>query len=252
MTGSGFRYSLGCALLALSLCFGKTATAQEPNAFTRANQEFAAGHFREAADLYEGLVSRGETSAALFYNVGNAWYRSGDFGQAILSYERALLLEPHHPEAEANLRLVRDKARALELRQTWIDRAIGRGTSAQYSIAAAASFWIAVFAIAGWFVARRRSAARVTVLTLSILALAAFAYAIYLLETGANGRGFAIVIAKSTEARVATADNAGTVLTLPPGSEIKILSTRGDWSYAALPNNLRGWIPAKNAERVRL
>jgi hypothetical protein len=41
-------------------------------------------------------------------------------------------------------------------------------------------------------------------------------------------------------------------LALPVGSEIKILSTRGDWIYAALPNNLRGWIPAKNAERVRL
>jgi hypothetical protein len=39
---------------------------------------------------------------------------------------------------------------------------------------------------------------------------------------------------------------------LPPGSEVKILSTRGDWIYAALPNSLRGWIPAKNAERVRL
>ena len=58
--------------------------------------------------------------------------------------------------------------------------------------------------------------------------------------------------AKGTDARLATADNAGTVLTLPAGSEIKILSTRGDWLYAALPNDLRGWIPAKNAERVRL
>jgi hypothetical protein len=39
---------------------------------------------------------------------------------------------------------------------------------------------------------------------------------------------------------------------LPPGSEVKVLSTRGDWVYAALPNNLRGWIPAKDAEPVRL
>jgi hypothetical protein len=42
------------------------------------------------------------------------------------------------------------------------------------------------------------------------------------------------------------------VLLLPAGSEIKILSTRGDWSYAVLPNDLRGWIPAPSAERVRL
>ena len=42
------------------------------------------------------------------------------------------------------------------------------------------------------------------------------------------------------------------LMALPPGSAIRILSTRGDWSYAALPNDLRGWIPAQNAERVRL
>jgi hypothetical protein len=57
---------------------------------------------------------------------------------------------------------------------------------------------------------------------------------------------------KNTEARLATADNANTVLALPAGSEVKLLSTRGDWSYAALPNNLRGWIPTNSAELVRL
>jgi hypothetical protein len=39
---------------------------------------------------------------------------------------------------------------------------------------------------------------------------------------------------------------------LPAGSEIKIVSQRGDWVYAVLPNNLRGWIPSNSAEQVRL
>ena len=52
--------------------------------------------------------------------------------------------------------------------------------------------------------------------------------------------------------RLATADTANSVLALPPGSEIKILSARGDWMYAALPNDLRGWISTKDAEQVRL
>jgi hypothetical protein len=60
------------------------------------------------------------------------------------------------------------------------------------------------------------------------------------------------VTGKDVQARLATADTANSVLALPEGSEIKILSTRGDWIYAALPNNLRGWIPAKSTELVRL
>ena len=57
---------------------------------------------------------------------------------------------------------------------------------------------------------------------------------------------------KNIEARLATADNASSILALPPGSEIKVLSEWGDCIYAALPSDLRGWIPAKSAERVRL
>jgi tetratricopeptide (TPR) repeat protein len=239
-------------VLALLAALVGTASAQE-DAFAQANHEFAAGRFREAIDLYAAQVQRGETSAALFYNLGNAWYRAGDLGQAILNYERALALEPHHPETQANLRFVRDKARALELRRNWRDRVIGRNTATQYSAAAATSFWVAAFAMSALFLNRsRRRLALTTALFLSLIVLFASVYALWALETGSTGRGLAIVTAKTTDARVATADNAGTVLALPPGSEIKILNTRGDWTYAVLPNDLRGWIPAKNAERVRL
>ena len=77
-------------------------------------------------------------------------------------------------------------------------------------------------------------------------------YALYTVENGTRGDSLAIVTGKNINARLATADNANSVLALPAGSEIKILSNRGDWSYAALPNNLLGWIPTKSAESVRM
>jgi hypothetical protein len=85
---------------------------------------------------------------------------------------------------------------------------------------------------------------------LAVFTVAAFA--IWELERGKNAESLAIVTAENADARLATADTANRVLTLPAGSEIQILSERGDWIYAALPNNLRGWMPAKSAERVRL
>jgi len=89
-------------------------------------------------------------------------------------------------------------------------------------------------------------------LDLLFAALAISIFGIYTLDRGTKGHAVAIVTGKNVQARLATADTAKSVLALPPGSEIKILSTRGDWTYAALPNDLRGWIPAKDAERVRL
>ena len=239
-------------LLLILVLSPRFVVAQESDAFTKANQEYAAGRFREAIDLYENVVREGGTSAAVVYDLGNAYYRAGDLGAAILNYERALALEPHHPEAEANLRLVRDKARALELKRNGFEQVVSRLSVTQYTVTAAVCFWIAAFAVAALFFARRRSPGLVALFVFSLLVFWAAVYGVYAVESGSSGRALAIVTAKGTEARLATADNAGTVLALPPGSEIKILSTRGDWTYAFLPNDLRGWIPAKNAERVRL
>jgi tetratricopeptide (TPR) repeat protein len=229
-----------------------SAFARSDADFTKANQQYAQGHFKEAISSYEALIRAGQLSATLFYDLGNAYFRTGDFGRAILNYERALALERHHPEAAANLQIARDEARALELQQSLPERYLQFSTVNQYSIAAAIAFWGAVFAIVMLLFARRRSVTLITTLIFCLLIGTVSTYAVYTLERGTNGSALAIVTGKDVQARLATADTANSVLALPPGSEVKILSTRGDWIYAGLPNNLRGWIPAKDAQAVRL
>src|SRR5712671_2218078 len=107
---------LFCALVARSVF------AQGEIEFEKANQEFAQGHFKEAISSYEALIRDSQWSANIFYDLGNAYFRTGDFGRAILNYERALALEPNHPETQANLRIARDEARGLELPQGWPER----------------------------------------------------------------------------------------------------------------------------------
>jgi hypothetical protein len=117
---------------------------------------------------------------------------------------------------------------------------------------AAVAFWFALFLAGTLFFSRRRSVGPVVLVALLTLVFGGAVFALCELETGPRGNDFAIVTGKDIEARVAAADSANTVLALPAGTEIKILSTRGDRIYAALPNDLRGWIPMKSAERVRL
>lgn len=237
--------SLGCATV-------RSAHADQNPTFAKANQDYSEEHFQEAVDGYQNLVKSGQWSANLFYNLGNAWFRLGNFGEAILNYERAVALDPHHPEAGANLVLVRDEAHALELKRNRLDRYIEAGTSTQYSIAASIAFWCVLFAAARLFFLRRRSAVLVSLIVFGTVVFAGAVFALYSLESGSKGRTLAIVTGKKIEARLATADNSNSVLALPPGSEIKVLSQRGDWLYAELPNDLRGWIPANGAQRVRM
>src|SRR5436853_6814321 len=134
---------LFCALAARSVF------AQGEIEFEKANQEFAQDHFKEAISSYEALIRDGQWSANIFYDLGNAYFRTGDFGRAILNYERALALDRHHPESAANLRVARDEARALQMQPDWLDRQLQLAGANDYAIAAAVSFWVGVFCIAG-------------------------------------------------------------------------------------------------------
>lgn len=249
----GGSHNILCACSALIFVVLTSSMLAQPDAgFARANQEYAQGHFNEAIAGYEALVHAGQWNANLFYDLGNAYFRTGDFGRAILNYERALAFDRHHPEAIANLQIVRDESRALELQPSRLERYLQFASVNQYSVAAAAAFWLAIFGITALMFARRRSGTLIAVSIVCLLVSAVAVWSGYTLENGNKGRALAIVTSKDVQARLATADTANSVLALPPGSEIKILSTRGDWMYAALPNDLRGWIQTKNAEQVRL
>jgi tetratricopeptide (TPR) repeat protein len=243
---------LGAFVIAIFCAGAASLQAAEDPAFTKANQSYSEGRFQEAVDGYQSLVESGRWNANLFYNLGNAWFRLGDFGRAILNYERALALDPHHPEASTNLRLARDEARALELRKDRIERYVAMATPTQYTVAAAIASWFVLFGVMRLVLARRRSAGQMALLAFAVLVCAASIFGLYTLENGAQGEALAIVTGKDIEARLATADNASSILTLPAGSEVKVLSERGGWIYAALPNDQRGWIPARAVERVRL
>ncbi len=59
--------------------------------------------FRESAAVLESIVADGFCNGAVYYNLGNAYYRAGDFGRAILNYRKAKPYRPTDPLLEANL-----------------------------------------------------------------------------------------------------------------------------------------------------
>lgn len=246
------RFTILFAILALCLTTTVKA-ADDPNVvFARANADYTAGKFASAIDGYESLVKSGHWSPSVFYDLGNAYFRKNDLGHAILNYERALALDPAQPEARANLQLVRDRARALQLNPNWAETHLSFLTRDQYTWLAAIGFWGAIAIGMGLNFSRRRPVVWTFAMVLLGLIAAGGAAAAYQLEDGTSGRDLAIVVGKNVTARLAAADSVGAVLLLPPGSEIKILSTRGSWDYAALPNDQKGWVPNGSAERVRL
>jgi len=73
-----------------------------------ANKAYTERNFQQAIKDYEALLHQGR-SVALYYNLGNAYYRTDNITQAILNYERALRLSPGNSDIRFNLQLARSK-----------------------------------------------------------------------------------------------------------------------------------------------
>ena len=73
-----------------------------------ADSAYVRGEYQQAINDYEALLKQG-ASADLYYNLGNAYYRTENIPQAILNYERALLLSPGDRDIRFNLQIARSK-----------------------------------------------------------------------------------------------------------------------------------------------
>jgi len=86
----------------------KTDAGAEPgDRFQEGNRLYQAGDFEGARDAYLAILEDGFESGALQYNLGNAYFKLGDLGHAILSYERARRALPHDESVRSNLALAR-------------------------------------------------------------------------------------------------------------------------------------------------
>jgi tetratricopeptide (TPR) repeat protein len=217
--------------------------------FDAANRAYEDGKFVEAKERYEALLSRGQRTANVYFNLGNTNARIGANGLAILDYERALALNPSHSEAKANLKFLRDQSVAKLPVETWKQRAFGALTLNGWVIAASGLGWILIlFIFVPMITARRRTAVGIFA---SILVLFAFAYAACGAWFASRDLDAAIVIVKQTDARRAPADRADLADVLPLGSKVRWLSERSGWVECELPDGSRGWVPAGSVERVR-
>src|ERR1700722_17669305 len=100
------------AIIALVVaCLGDSWGAEpgvRERTFIRALEVFDAAQapadYRESAALLESLLADGFKNGALYYNLGNAYFRSGEFGRSIAAYRKAMPYRPRDPYLEANLR----------------------------------------------------------------------------------------------------------------------------------------------------
>ena len=126
------------------------AVASPSDDFRAANQLYDAGKFAEAAAAYEKIEPK---TAHVYYNLGNAWFRQGKLGEAILNYERARRLAPRDPDILANLKFAEQRLGVDEVNtppraiQRFLRSAIASRTASEWSVFELTALWLTVLAV---------------------------------------------------------------------------------------------------------
>lgn len=233
------------ALLCCCLC-ATGAFAAGPADFETANRLYDQGDFKAARAEYQRFIDAGERRANLFYNLGNAAFRMGDKPAAFLAYERALALDPGHPEAQANLRFLQQETGARLPAAPWFAQAVAWPSRNAAAWMAAGGFWALCLSVAPLLWRRRMALAP------AVFGALALAWGGSVVAWQESQGELWIVTAQSASARIAPAESSALQLALPMGSRVRLLQERGAWVHMQLPNNTSGWLPMESVTPVKL
>jgi tetratricopeptide (TPR) repeat protein len=236
-----------------------TGVRAQVEIFEQANQLYVQGDYAEAVAAYEAVVDAGFTSVALHYNLGNAYFKTGDLGRAILSWERARALAPSDPDVLANLSLARSQtADAIEplprfwlisVASWWVDllpRAV--------LIGLVAVAWLAVGAgVALRVLARRdelRSVGKWTGVVGAVVVLV-FGTNLFVRELGIGSAERGVILADAVPVRSAPADQDDlTLFEVHEGTLVRIEERAGEWAEVVLDDGKVGWVRSEVFEAI--
>lgn len=232
--------------------------AQPSHALQAANQAYQKKEYEEAIRKYEEILLQGYHSEALYYNLGNACYRNGELGRAILNYQRALKLDPDDENTLHNLEVAQSQLpdQVVRIQQSgvvkgWLSVQNALSTLS-WSCAGLALLWLGGAGLAGWLLVgspRRKKwalAGGILLISLSLLP--------FLLAYGRSQQEFfsdlAVVMAEETRLRAAPEEDSKEIRKLSEGATVEILDAIGAWNKVRLDDATEGWLPRDVMEGV--
>ena len=210
--------------------------------FDTANKLYEERKFPEAATTYETILTSGVASPAVYFNLGNARFKSGEIGRAIVAYRRAAQLTPRDPDIKANLQFARNQVQGPTLRPSRLQRAFGLLSLNEWTGLAVGALWLTLLLLAAM---QLRPALRASLRTVTlIIGSATLVSGVCLLaDVQLNAtRNLAVVTARDVIIRNGPLDESQTSFTANDGAELRVLDRKDDWLQVSDGTRRVGWL----------
>lgn len=258
--GKSLRKVVTVVTLLLSLGASMNIQAKDLDSlWTAGVQAYTDGKFSDASAAWTSIEESGQQSAKLYYNLGNAWFKQGNYPKAILNYERALRLDPSYSDARYNLEFtsnfVQDK---IEPVPEFILKSVARkvcyvmGSNAWaviFLVLLAAALVMGLLFLLGSSVGKRRAGFYCGIVLL-LLSAGALSFSIWQKSDSVKTDTAIVMSPVSSVKSSPSSGSSKDLFVIHEGTKVTILDEVGSWKNIALADGRQGWIPASDIEII--
>lgn len=216
----------------------------------KANQDYSSGLYANAIEGYTKVLENGYESVEVYYNLGNAYFKSNDLASAILYYEKAKKLKPNDKDVIFNLNVannrIKDKIETVPVLfyKRWWQQIVN-----WLSTDAWTSFHIVCFigflvAAALYFIARMMIIRKISFwIGLFLLFISLITFGIAWQQNKSHRQVTeAIVFDPSLTVKSSPSENSVDLFVVHEGTKVAINDQLGDWYEIRIANGSTGWI----------
>ena len=224
-----------------------------------ANQAYTEGRWTDAVSDYQMISDAGLESAALYCNIGDAFYKAGNVPEAILYYERALKLDPSYEDARFNLELmnngIQDRIDPVPelILKTWTRKLCHLADSETWAVLCLV-FFACTLAFVIVFLRGRQTGWRrfgfFAGIAMLIVSVMCFSFSIWQKKDYMRADE-AIVMRPVASVKSSPSGEASTDLfILHEGTKVRLLDQVGTWSNIELADGRQGWMRTQDFEII--
>lgn len=236
--------------------FCVTATAQTK---TQADELYKKEKYADAACAYEKVLKTHGNASAVYYNLGNCYYKMDEIPRAVLNYERALLLSPGDGDIRANLVLARSKTidKATPASEmffiTWWKTLVNSMSIHAWTTIAIGSFVLLLLGLLAYFFMTSMIIRKVGIygalVMLFIVCVSNFAASSQ--SEFIKNRMTAIVMTPAVTVKSSPTANSTDLFVIHEGTKVTILDNQmKGWREVKFEEGKQGWVPKETIEEI--
>ncbi|WP_299577256.1 tetratricopeptide repeat protein [uncultured Sunxiuqinia sp.] len=237
--------------------FSANAVAQN-SLLEKANEHYTKQEYQEAIDTYLEILNGDQESAEVHYNLGNAYYKTGQVTQAIISYERAKLLAPNDEDIQFNLDLANqhvvdaiDPLPQVFFVRWWHNIANKFSTDGWAKISVFS--FVLFLLLAGIFFFTRTVAIKRLSFWFGILIVAISIFSFNFAarqKKRMTSHNFAIITQPSVTVKSSPSETGTDLFLIHEGLKVEIKDSLGSWREIRIADGNQGWLPENSIEKI--